>query len=124
MMYPVWSGHYGSLNTIYVNANLFATVSESSGASWTTATSGGSNNLTFTSSVANTVITIPSSQLNGFTLGSSGTCTISTGGGTCTISVTNVSGFPIGTNYFSYIASPSGSQPNGIIQQASFTYSS
>ncbi len=120
--FPTWTGHYGDSNSIYVTTSLFATVTTST-PSWTTASAGGTNNFTFTATPNGTVITIPSGQLNGFTIGNSGTCTIASG--TCTISITNPANFPTGTNYFSYYVTPAGvaspSSTNSIIQQASFT---
>lgn len=122
--FPTWSGHYNGSNSIYVTTSLFASVTTTTPV-WTTAVAGGANNFTFTSATNGTVITIPSSQLGGFTVGNSRTCTISSG--SCTISITNPANFPTGTNYFGYYVTPAGvstpSSTNSIIQQASFTLS-
>lgn len=115
---PTFSPTYTS-NTISVNANLFATPTESV-ANWTTATAGGSAPFTFFGSNGN-VVTIPNTQLTIFSLSSS-TCTMGVGGN-CSITITNPAGYPVSTVNFLYILSPNaGSAPNGIIKKASFTY--
>jgi len=121
---PIWSGNYGDANTVYVTANKLATVTTST-PTWTI---GSTNSYTFTGTNG-TIITIPSTsnpsnpiptkQLDGFTVGSGGTCTIS--GGSCSISITSPSAMPAKTYYFSYLVSPSGSPTEGIIQQGGFT---
>jgi hypothetical protein len=122
MQFPVWAGNYASGNTIYATANLLATVTTTP-PTWATAHAGGVNNYTFTGVASDgAIITIPASQLIGFTVGGGGTCTIASN--TCTIPITNPAGFPASTNYFGYIVSPAGQAPNGIIQQASFILNS
>ena len=120
---PTWGSNFGGSNTIYVTTNLFANITTSA-PTWTTASAGGTNNFTFTGSGSNgAVITIPSDQLSGFTVGGSRTCTISSN--SCSISITNPANFPTGTVYFSYYVTPSGvatpSSTNSLIQQGSFT---
>ncbi|MBP9743608.1 MAG: hypothetical protein KBD37_09645 [Burkholderiales bacterium] len=118
---PSWSSHYDSSNQIYVTTNLFATVIPSN-PTWTTASESATNSYTFTSNTDGVVVTIPTSQLNGFTIGNGRTCTITNG--SCNISITNPASFPLGPNYFNYYVTPAGvSSPNAtnsIIQNAYF----
>lgn len=114
---------YGSpaVNAVEVNTTLFASVTSNA----PTITAGGAaGNLTFTSATDGTIITIPASQLQGFTVGNSGACTIT--GGTCNIPVTVPASFPAGTASYIYYVSPAGtvttpSTTNSIIQSGSFT---
>jgi hypothetical protein len=121
---PLFSPTYAT-NTINVNVNTFGGAIESPvPTNWTTATSGGTNTLTFVGSPSNNVvITIPQTQqLTIFTLGGGGTCTLSAG--SCTITVTNPPGLPIQTYFFQYVVSPAGSSPGsaGSIRTGSFAY--
>ncbi|AUR52800.1 beta strand repeat-containing protein [Aquella oligotrophica] len=111
---------YSSSNAVAVTTTLFASVTSNT----PTITAGGAaGNLTFTSATNGTIITIPASQLQGFTVGNSGTCTIA--GGTCNIPVTIPASFPAGTASYIYYVSPTGtvtpSTTNSIIQSGSFT---
>ncbi|MBX9865537.1 MAG: hypothetical protein K2Y14_01375 [Burkholderiales bacterium] len=116
MQFPTWT----AANSVSVTTSLFATVTTNAPSS-TTATSGGTTAMVFTGDVNGTIITIPATQLIGFTVASP-TCTIT--GGTCSIAIVTPANFPTGTNYFSYYVTPTGLTPaatNSIIQQASFT---
>lgn len=111
---------FTSVNAVAVTTSLFAEVASNT----PTITAGGAAGiLTFSSAMNGTVITIPNSQLQGFTVGNSRNCTISAG--TCSIPVTVPASFPAGTASYIYYVSPTGtgspSAANSIIQSGSFT---
>lgn len=111
---------FNSTNAVGVTTALFASVTSNTP---TIIAGGAAGNLTFGSGTNGTIITIPVSQLQGFTVSNSGTCTIA--GGTCNIPVTVPASFPDGTASYIYYVSPAGtvtpSTTNSIIQSGSFT---
>ena len=114
---------FGGSNIQYVTASLLGGATQTA-ASWTTGTAGGSNNLVFTGATPLTTgtITVDTTGLTGTYTLSPNPCTIS-GGGVCTIGVTNIAGVPLNTPiYFNYTISPAGFPGTGIIGQGSFTY--
>lgn len=120
--FPTWSsGHYDD-GKINITASLFATVTTVSPV-WNINNAPGTHNFTFSSPNNGTVITIPTDQLMGFTLGNNRTCTISSG--SCTIAITNPANFTEGVESFSYYVTPAGiaspSASNSIVQKASFS---
>ena len=116
--FPTWAGHFADANSVAVTTSLFATVTTNT----PTSVSGGTAaTIIFTGSVDGTIITIPTTQLIGFTVSAS-TCTIASG--TCSIDISEPLAMPAATYSFNYYVSPIGtvtpSAANSIIQNASF----